>query len=182
MSSLLALEVCLAVSMRKFQVFLGIRGKTCHFIHHNHIPPAMTIPDNPCQTSGDLWGSTNHSLQTTDLVMLGFTDGSAGIEFAFDAGHQGSTPRSGRIPGAGNGIPFQYSCLENPMNKRTQQAKVQRDCKELDTTEHDDGFEVKVWLWHEVSFDPESTAYLLCDPMVFIENPWTLISLSLKGR
>ena len=97
----------------------------------------MTIPDNPCQTSADLWGSTNHSLQTTDLVMLGFTDGSAGIEFAFDAG---------RIPGAGNGIPFQYSCLENPMNKRAQQAKVQRDCKELDTTEHDDGFEVKVWL------------------------------------
>ena len=65
---------------------------------------------------------------------------------------------------------------------RSRETKVQRGYKELDTTEHDDGFEVKVWLWHKVSFDPESTACQLCDPMIFIENPWTLISLSLNGR
>ena len=157
-------------------------GKTCPFIHHSHIPPAMTIPNNPCQTSGDPWGSTKHSLQTTDLVMLGFPDGSAGKESACNTGHPGSTPGSGRIPGAGNGNLLQYSCLKNPMDKGAQEAKVQRGCKELDTTEHDDGFEVRVWLWHEVSFDPESTAYQLCDPRIFIKNPWTLISLSLKCR
>ena len=31
------------------------------------------------------------------------------------AGDTGSIPQSGRSPGGGNGNPFQYSCLENPM-------------------------------------------------------------------
>ena len=29
----------------------------------------------------------------------------------------GSTPRSGRSPGKGNGNPLQYYCLENPMDR-----------------------------------------------------------------
>ena len=29
----------------------------------------------------------------------------------------GSIPGSGRCPGDGNGNPFQYSCLENPMGR-----------------------------------------------------------------
>ena len=29
----------------------------------------------------------------------------------------GSIPRSGRSPGVGNGNPFQYSCLENSMDR-----------------------------------------------------------------
>jgi len=29
----------------------------------------------------------------------------------------GSIPGSGRFPGEGNGNPFQYSCLENPMDR-----------------------------------------------------------------
>ena len=33
-------------------------------------------------------------------------------------------PRSGRYPGEGNGNPLQYSCLENPINRRAQQAIV----------------------------------------------------------
>ena len=28
-----------------------------------------------------------------------------------------SVPGSGRVPGIGNGIPLQYSCLENPMDR-----------------------------------------------------------------
>ena len=34
-----------------------------------------------------------------------------------NAGGTGSIPRSGRSPGEGNGYPFQYSCLENPMDR-----------------------------------------------------------------
>ena len=30
----------------------------------------------------------------------------------------GSIPRSGRFPGGGHGNPLQYSCLENPMDRR----------------------------------------------------------------
>ena len=36
---------------------------------------------------------------------------------AGDAGGTGSIPGSGRSPREGNGNPFQYSCLENPMDR-----------------------------------------------------------------
>ena len=36
---------------------------------------------------------------------------------AGDTGDSGSIPGSGRAPGGGNGNPFQYSCLENPMDR-----------------------------------------------------------------
>ena len=38
---------------------------------------------------------------------------------------------SGRTPGGGNGNPFQYSCLRNPMDRGSWLAIVQQ---ELDTT------------------------------------------------
>ena len=43
----------------------------------------------------------------------------SGKESACDAGDPGSVPVLGRSPGAGNGNPLQYSCLENPMDKRS---------------------------------------------------------------
>ena len=36
---------------------------------------------------------------------------------AGDAGDSVSISGSGRSPGGGNGNPFQYSCLENPVDK-----------------------------------------------------------------
>ena len=45
-----------------------------------------------------------------------------------NAGDSGSTAGSGRSPGEGNGIPFQYSYLENPMD-RAWGATVHRDIK-----------------------------------------------------
>ena len=42
--------------------------------------------------------------------------GSDGRESACNAGDLGSILGSGRSPGEGNGNPFQYSCLENPMD------------------------------------------------------------------
>ena len=38
-------------------------------------------------------------------------------ESASNAGDLGSIPGSGRCPGVGNGKSFQYSCLENPVDK-----------------------------------------------------------------
>ena len=46
----------------------------------------------------------------------------------------GSVPRLGRSPGGGYGNPFQYSCLENPMDRGALWAIVQR-FTESDTTE-----------------------------------------------
>ena len=45
----------------------------------------------------------------------------------------GSIPGLGRSPREGNGNLFQYSYLENPMDRRSLQATIQ---KESDTTEH----------------------------------------------
>ena len=39
-----------------------------------------------------------------------------------NAGDAGSVPGSGRSPGAGNGNPLHYSCLENPMDRRARRA------------------------------------------------------------
>ena len=43
---------------------------------------------------------------------------------AGDAKYAGSIPGSGRSPGEGNGYPFQYSCLQNPMDRGAWRAIV----------------------------------------------------------
>ena len=53
---------------------------------------------------------------------------------AGDTGDVGSIPGSGRSPGAGNGNPLQYSCLENPMDRGAWQATVHGFKEESDRT------------------------------------------------
>ena len=55
---------------------------------------------------------------------------------AEDTRDVGSIPGSGRSPGEGNGNPFQYSCLEKPMDRGAWRAAVLGVTKGLDTTEH----------------------------------------------
>ena len=55
---------------------------------------------------------------------LGFPGGSDSEESACDAGDLGSIPGLGSSPGEGNGSPFQYSCLENFMDRGAWQATV----------------------------------------------------------
>ena len=57
-------------------------------------------------------------------MYLGFPGGSDSKEFTYDAGDLGSIPGLGRSPGEGNGNPLQYSCLENPLDRRAWRAKV----------------------------------------------------------
>ena len=45
-------------------------------------------------------------------------------ESAFNAGDLGSFRGLGRSPGEGNGNPFKYSCLENPMDRGAWRAAV----------------------------------------------------------
>ena len=66
-------------------------------------------------------------------LMSTFPCGSAGKESACNVGDLGSIPWSGRSPGEGNGNPFQYSCLENPMDRGVGQAAV-HGIAELDMT------------------------------------------------
>ena len=73
---------------------------------------------------------------------------------AGDTREAGSIPGSGRSPGEGNGNPFQYSCLENSMDRGAWWATYSpRGHRESDTTEwlsmHATGFLLggdKLWL------------------------------------
>ena len=59
--------------------------------------------------------------------VLAFPGGTSGKESAFQCRRHrvtGSVPGSGRSPGGGHGNPFQYSCLENPMDTGTLWATV----------------------------------------------------------
>ena len=58
-----------------------------------------------------------------------FPGGSDGKASAYNVEDPGSMPGSGRSPGEGNGNPFQYSCLENPMDGGAWRAAVHRVAK-----------------------------------------------------
>ena len=56
-------------------------------------------------------------LISTHLVsILGFP-GEVVKNLPSSTGDADSVPRSRKFPGVGNGNPFQYSCLENPMER-----------------------------------------------------------------
>ena len=68
--------------------------------------------------------------------------GSAAENLPPNVGNAGLIPGLGRSPGEGNGNPFQYSCLEHPMDRGAWRAAIQGvtkcspwGCKEWDTTE-----------------------------------------------
>ena len=54
---------------------------------------------------------------------------------ARDIRDAGSIPWSGRSAGGGHGNPVQYSCLQNPMDRRAWWAIVSRVTKNQNTTE-----------------------------------------------
>ena len=62
-------------------------------------------------------------------MLWGFPGSSAGKESTCNAGDPDLIPGLGRSPGEGNGYPFQYSCLENSMDRGDWQAIVHRVAK-----------------------------------------------------
>ena len=56
-------------------------------------------------------------LQLGNTSLWAFPGGSVGKKSTYNAGDVGSILGSGRSPGEGNGNPFQYSCLGNPMHR-----------------------------------------------------------------
>ena len=66
---------------------------------------------------------------------MGFPGGLANKESTYSAGDPGSILGSGRSPGEGNGIPVQYSYLENSMDRGAWRAAVYGGHKESDRTE-----------------------------------------------
>ena len=65
---------------------------------------------------------------------MGFPGGSDGKESTCDAEDLSLIPELGGFPGEGDGYPFQYSCLENSMDRRLV-GYSSLGHKESDTTE-----------------------------------------------
>ena len=65
---------------------------------------------------------------------MDFPGGSVVKNLLANVGDAGSIPGSGRSPGNGNGIPLQYSCPGNPVNRGVWQATVHGVAKESEMT------------------------------------------------
>ena len=65
---------------------------------------------------------------------MSFPGGSVVKNLSANAGDTGSIPGLGRSPGEGNGNSFQYSCLGNPVDRRSWWATIHGDTKESDMT------------------------------------------------
>ena len=66
---------------------------------------------------------------------MAFAGGSVVKNSPANTGDVGLTSGLGRSPGEGNGKPFQYSCLEIPMDRGAWQATIHGVAKESDTTQ-----------------------------------------------
>ena len=79
------------------------------------------------------------------FLLMTFCASSDSKESACNAGDLGSIPGSGRSSGEGNGKPFQYSCLENPLDRGAWRATVHEVTKSWTllkwlSTQHNDYF------------------------------------------
>ena len=88
----------------------------------------------PGESDWGLWGPVPVlGFLTSVMGRGGFPGGSAGKESACYVVHLGSIPGLGRSPGEGDGYPFQYSGLENSMDRGAWWAIG--GCNKSDTTE-----------------------------------------------
>ena len=67
-------------------------------------------------------------------LYIGFPGGSVVKKPRVNTGDMSSIPESGSSPREGNGNPFQYSCLKNPMDREAWQVAVYEVAKESGTT------------------------------------------------
>ena len=89
-------------------------------------PSIITSLEGSSQKRGlQHWTCVSWDLNTNSHTG-GFLGGSDSKESACNAGDLGWIPGLGRSPREGNGYPFQYSCLVNPMDRGAWWAIVHR--------------------------------------------------------
>ena len=97
------------------------------------LTPELWSVEEWCSIVSVMWYSLGYeifkeSCQLKDASCL-FSDGSSGKESTCNAGDPGLNPSLGRSPKGGNGNPFQYSSLENTMDRGAWRAIVHRVAK-----------------------------------------------------
>ena len=102
----------------------------------------LEVPNNDLSVDCSLGFSTCFSLASvcSDFNLQGFPG-------VCNEGDMGSIPGLERSPGAGNGYPLQYSCLENSMDRGDWWSIVHGVTKGLDTTE-----QLTIMLWILIPF------------------------------
>ena len=86
------------------------------------LPNPGTEPSSPA-LQADSFLSEPELLK--ELAILGFPGGASGKEPTCQCRRrEGLVPGLGRSPGGANGLPLQYSCLENPMDRGAWRATV----------------------------------------------------------
>ena len=94
-------------------------------------PPSMGFSRREYWSVHTIYEFICHSFFFLNIYVLfkGFPGSSEDKASAYNAGDPGSIPGLGRSPGEGNGNPFQYSCLKNPMDRAAWRATVHRVAK-----------------------------------------------------
>ena len=110
------------------------------------------------------------------LTVSGFRSGSVMKNMPAstgDTGNMGSIPGSRRSPGGGNGNPLQYSCLENPVDRRTWRGTVHRVTQiESDMTEATEHAHIHRLTFHFLScFQFERICRLRSIEALIIDKP-----------
>ena len=109
---------------RAEQTFRGVREEpekagSGSFWKENGLSYSVVVKENRGQSSAH-----SELIAHFTFLFLGFPGGSGSKESACNVGDMGSIPGLGRSPGEGNGNPFQYSCLGNPMDRGAWQASL----------------------------------------------------------
>ena len=79
--------------------------------------PALVFSSGEFHGLYNPWGCKElDTPERLSFSLWGFPCNSVGKESACSAGDLGLIPGLGRSPGEGNGNPFQYHCLETPMD------------------------------------------------------------------
>ena len=109
------------------------------------------------------------------ICSQGFLGGSAVKNLPAKAGDAGSVPGLGRSFGEGNGNPLQYSCLANPMDRRTQ---VGYNPWGLKRVRHDLVTNQQLCSWlGRLNFLKMSYMHAQLLSHVSFETPWTVAHL-----
>ena len=93
----------------------------------------------------------NSWVRVSDAHWYCFPSGSVVKNLPANVGDTGSIPGLGRCPGEGNGKPFQYSCLENSMDRGSRQLQSMGSQRVKHNCATDHTCNINIMLFNEIA-------------------------------